>query len=320
MAFFNFFLSVVTHVAIAVFLVAYLPVSLLFRLFAWVFLRPFKKEDLRGKVVLITGASSGIGEKIAYEYARRGASLALVARREKALKVVAGNARSYGAPGVLVLPADIADIEQSRRVVDKTVAHFGQLNHLVANAGIWSCCSFEKITNLTAFNQMMDVNFWGAVYPTYYALPHLKASRGNIIVNTSLAGRFPTANMTLYNASKAAVIRFFETLRSEVGSEIKITILIPGYIESEITKGKGLQNDGNVRIDKKARDVHAPPIPVARPEKLAEAAVESACRGDVYVTWPSWYGPLHILMSLAPEVVNYLSHLRYKKILRATKA
>uniref|UniRef100_A0A804M052 11-beta-hydroxysteroid dehydrogenase 1B n=1 Tax=Zea mays TaxID=4577 RepID=A0A804M052_MAIZE len=101
----------------------------------------------------------------------------------------------------------------------------------------------------------MDVNFWGSVYPTYYALPHLKASKGKLIVCCSAAGTVATSRMAFYNASKAAQLRFYETLRTEVGSEVGITILTPGYVESEITKGKGMQKSGEVAVDEEARDV-----------------------------------------------------------------
>ncbi|OAY86090.1 11-beta-hydroxysteroid dehydrogenase 1B-like [Ananas comosus] len=325
----NWCLSVVMHIAIGLVLLIYLPISLVLRLLYWVFLRPFVKEDLRGKVVLITGASSGIGEQLAYQYARRGASLSLVARREQALRAVAKTARDLGAPDVIALPADISSSEEAKRIVNETIAHFGQLNHLVANAGIWSNCSFDEITNITAFTRMMDVNFWGSVYPTYYALPHLKASCGRIIVTTSVAGRVPTARMSFYNASKAAEIRFYETLRSELGKQVQITILIPGYVESELTKGKALQKEGEVRVNEEARDIQIGPFPVGHTEMMAKIAVDSACRGEEYVTWPSWYSPFHMLMCLAPELVNWFSIAFYvtkegnslsKRILEATGA
>ncbi|KAJ4790907.1 11-beta-hydroxysteroid dehydrogenase 1B [Rhynchospora pubera] len=307
----NGILSVLLHVSITSFLLVYLPLSLLVRLLWWVFVRPFKKEDLRGKVVVITGASSGIGEKLAYEYAKRGANLVLVARREQALKNVATIALDIGAPDVLVVPADISDPEEAKRVIETTISHFGQVNHLVCNAGIWSSCLFEEITNITAFTKVMDVNFWGAVYPAYYALPYLKASRGNIIVNSSVAGQVPTARMSFYNASKAAAISFYESVRAEFGKDIKITILTPGYVESELTKGKALQKGGEVSVNEEARDVQVGPVPVGQAEKLAEIAVDSACRGEKYVTWPSFYRPFSIVACLAPEVVNYISRIMY---------
>ncbi|KAG8070776.1 hypothetical protein GUJ93_ZPchr0006g42506 [Zizania palustris] len=94
-------------------------------------------------------------QELAYQYAAKGACLALLARRKQALKAVAAAARERGAQDVLVLHADVSDAEQSRRAVEETVAHFGKLNHLVANAGIWFVSPFDEITDVTAFTKMM---------------------------------------------------------------------------------------------------------------------------------------------------------------------
>ncbi|PAN46319.1 hypothetical protein PAHAL_9G176900 [Panicum hallii] len=305
--------SVVMHAIAALVILVYIPVCVPARLLARALVRPRRKEDLRGKVVLITGASSGIGEELAYQYAREGAYLALVARRKQALKSVAAAALERGAPDVLVLPADVADPAQSRRAVEETVAHFGKLNHLVANAGIWSSCSFDQVTNIAAFTKLMDVNFWGSVYPTYYALPHLKASRGKLVVSCSAAGTVATSRMAFYNASKAAQLRFYETLRTELGSEVGITILTAGYVESEITKGKGVQKGGEVAVDEDARDAQIGVFPVGRVETLCEVALDAVRSGDWYVTWPSMYRPMQLVACLAPEVLSWVSYVLYKE-------
>ncbi|WVZ59723.1 hypothetical protein U9M48_009832 [Paspalum notatum var. saurae] len=305
--------SVLLHVAAALVILLYIPLSAPVKLFLRVFVAPLRKEDLRGKVVLITGASSGIGEELAYQYAKAGACLALVARRERALEGVAAAALERGAPDVLVFPADVADPEQSRRAVEETVAHFGKLNHLVANAGVWSTCSFDQVTNITAFTKLMDVNFWGSVYPTYHALPHLKATKGKLVVCSSAAGTVATSRMAFYNASKAAQLRFYETLRAELGSEVGITILTPGYVESEMTKGKGIQKGGELAVDEDARDAQIGVFPVGRVETLCEVALDGIRRGDWYVTWPSMYRPLQLMACLAPELLTWVSHAMYKE-------
>ncbi|KAL6899101.1 hypothetical protein ACP4OV_005759 [Aristida adscensionis] len=305
------FHSVVMHIAAAMIIFIYVPLSIPVKLFIWAFVKPFRKEDLRGKVVLITGSSSGIGEELAYQYAKHGACLSLVARRKQALEGVAAAARERGAPDVLVLPADVSDPDQSRRAVEDTVAHFGKLNHLVANAGVWSSCFFDEITNITAFTKMMDVNFWGSVYPTYYALPHLKASKGKLIVSSSTAGTVATSRMSFYNATKAAQLRFYETLRAELGSEVGVTILTPGFVESEMTKGKVILKDGEVTVDEEARDAQIGAFPVGRVETLCEVALDAVRRGGWYVTWPSLFRPAMLIAVLAPEIMNSISHAMY---------
>jgi hypothetical protein len=147
-------------------------------------------------------------------------------------------------------------------------------------------------------------------------------------------------------ASKAAQLRFYETLRTEVGSEVGITILTPGYVESEITKGKGIQKTGEVAVDEDARDVlqqsslslsrslifcaRAPRsltaglllhflqaqigvFPVGRVEALCEVALDGIRNGDWYVTWPSMYRPLQLIACLAPEVLDWMSKTMYKE-------
>ncbi|KAG2651152.1 hypothetical protein PVAP13_1NG251200 [Panicum virgatum] len=158
---------------------------------------------------------------------------------------------------------------------------------------------------------MMDVNFWGSVYPTYYALPHLKASKGKLIVSSSIAATAPTSRLSLYNATKAAQLRFYETLRSELGSEVGVTILTAGFVESEMTKGKAIQRDGEVAVDEEARDVQIGVFPVARVDKLCKAALNGIRRGDWYVTWPSLYLTLPLIACLAPEVLTWQSYALY---------
>uniref|UniRef100_A0ACD5Z9M3 Uncharacterized protein n=1 Tax=Avena sativa TaxID=4498 RepID=A0ACD5Z9M3_AVESA len=303
--------SVVMHATAAMVVLVYIPLSIPVKLFMWAFVKPFRKEDLRGKVVLITGASSGIGEELAYQYAQKGACLALVARRKHALEAVAENARERGAPDVIVLLADVSDAEESRCAIEETVSHFGKLNHLVANAGIWATGCFDEVTNITAFTKMMDVNFWGSVYPTYYALPHLKASRGKLVVCSSAAGTVATSRMSLYNATKAAQIRFYETLRSELGSDVGVTILTPGYVVSEITQGKAIQKDGELAVNKETRDAQVGVFPVGRVETLCKIALDSIRKGDRYMTWPSLYRPLELIACLTPEVLNWVCYTLY---------
>ncbi|KAM4107703.1 hypothetical protein ACJW30_04G164700 [Castanea mollissima] len=228
-------------------------------------------ESLSGKVVLITGASSGIGEHLTYEYARRGALLALIARRgrrEDALQEVADQAREYGSPDVLIISADVSKVED--------------LDHLVNNAGIALACLFKDATDITDFKTVMDINFWGSICTTRFALPHLRESRGKIIVLAS-SSWLPTPRMSFYNASSVAVVSFFETLRVEVGTEIKVTIVALGFIESEMTQGKFLFDRPIMEVDQGLRDVQVSTILVRT------AIVNSACKGERYLTELAWF-------------------------------
>ncbi|KAI9079668.1 hypothetical protein K1719_038289 [Acacia pycnantha] len=234
-------------------------------------------ESVAGKVVLITGASSGIGEELAYEYARRGARLALVARREDILRSVLVKALQLGSPDAIIIPADVSNIQDSQRFVDQTISHFGQLDHLVNNAGIIQARMFEEFSEkLSDLAPIMDVNFWGSVYATHFALPHLRKSRGKIVVISSVAAWLQTPRLSFYNASKAAIVSFFETLRAELGADIGITIATPGMIKSKMT------------ADEILSQTHVKRVPAESAERCAKAIIKSTCRGDMYLTEPSW--------------------------------
>ncbi|WCJ36297.1 11-beta-hydroxysteroid dehydrogenase [Euphorbia peplus] len=261
-------------------------------------------ESLAGKVVLITGASSGIGEHIAYEYGKRGARLAISARREDRLQEVAKKAKKLGAPDVLVIRADVSKPEDCKRLVDQTVVHFGQLDHLVNNAGILRTTLFQGCEDVSKFVPIMDINFWGSVNCTHSALPYLRKSKGKIVVISSIACWLPTPKLSLYNASKAALTTFYETLRIEIGSQIGITIVTPGAIQSEITSNEFLSELG---LDKSGLE---------STEVCAEAVVESACRGDRTLIVPSYDIVSFILKCVCPEMLDWV--LRYHILQRST--
>ncbi|KAJ4843088.1 high-copy suppressor of sly1 defect [Turnera subulata] len=223
----------------------FFPPYVFYKSFLYVVYTIFK-ENVEGKVVLITGASSGIGEHLAYEYARRGACLALVARRQRSLAEVADTAREIGSPDVITIVADVREVDECRRMVEETVNYFGRLDHLVNNAGITGISMLEDIVDITTFRTIMDTNFWGSAYTTRFAIPHLKDTRGKIIAISSASSWLPAPRMSVYNASKAAVMTFFETLRVELGSDVHVLIVTPGFIESELTQGKVLVKEGRI--------------------------------------------------------------------------
>ncbi|KAB1217491.1 11-beta-hydroxysteroid dehydrogenase 1B, partial [Morella rubra] len=268
------------------------------------------REDVAGKVILITGASSGIGEHLAYEYAERGACLALVARRENRLREVAATAYQLGSPEVIVIRADVSKVEDCKRFVEETVERFGRsVDHLVNNAGVAPVGIFEHITDVTNFRPAMDINFWGAIYPTYFAVPHLKRSAGKIIAIASAAGWLPAPRLSFYNAGKAAVISFFETLRIEFGEEIGITIVTPGLIESEMTQGKFLTPEGLVVLDPELRDVLVSILPILPVKHAAKAIVDGACRGEKYLTVPAWIKVTYLWKAFCPEILEWCNRM-----------
>ncbi|KAJ4973994.1 hypothetical protein NE237_007168 [Protea cynaroides] len=289
-----------------------LPLLSIFK-FTNFILRYLFPENMKRKVVLITGASSGIGEHLAYEYAKKGAYLALIARRAETLREVADKAAHLGSPDVLVIPADVSKVDQCKQFIDDVVNHFGKLDHLVCNAGISVLCAFEEATNVTNFRQLMDINFWGSIYPTYFALSHLKKSRGKIVVNASVAGWMISLKGAIYGASKAALIHFYDNLRVELAPKVSITIISPGFVDSELTQGKLMTKQGEVRFDRRLREMlHG--IPFESTGEFAKAVVAAVCRGDKYITEPWWYNVFYLLRIICPEVVEWSCYLIYSKM------
>lgn len=168
-----------------------------------------------GKVVVITGASSGIGEALALFYASLGASLVLAARRSDKLKSVADKCSKLGSP-VLCVQADVSKEEDCKNLIEKTIDETGRIDILILNAGITMLKRLDELKNLDGVKKLMDVNFWGTVYCTFHALKYLKESRGTICVVSSLLGKGWAPTRTAYAASKHALDGFFHSLRLEV--------------------------------------------------------------------------------------------------------
>jgi len=192
----------------------------------------------KGKRIIITGATSGIGKAVAEEYAKRGATLILVARRDELLKEVASLCLKIGAADVYTFPMDVSSKESCEKLIATTVEKYGGLDILVLNAGIPCRTHFEEM-DLATFHNVMNINFYGYLYPTHYALKYLKSSRGKIIVVSSLQGKTGTPSRTAYSASKHALHGLFDSLRFDVGKWVTISIVCPGYVSSDFRAGEG---------------------------------------------------------------------------------
>src|SRR5499433_2510069 len=190
--------------------------------------------DFRDKVVVITGASSGIGLALAQKLARAGAALAMAARDPNVLAEAAASCRSLGAK-VLAVPTDVAIAEQCRCLIDRTVAELGGIDVLINNAGISTGARFDETTDLSLFERVMQVNYLGAVYCTHFALPSLKARAGLLVAISSLAGKLGVPLRSGYAASKHALQGFFDTLRIELaGTGVDVLVVSPGYVATGI--------------------------------------------------------------------------------------
>src|SRR5262249_14413058 len=160
-------------------------------------------HPLRDKVVLITGGSSGIGRATALRLAGHGAQLALAARNREALEAVGRRPGERGAAALAVV-TDVTDAEQVRQAVDATVERFGGLDVLICSAGL-SMRAYFAGSSLEAMERVMHVNFFGTLYATHFALPHVKRRRGSLVAISSLTGKRGVPSYALYGASKFAV-------------------------------------------------------------------------------------------------------------------
>ncbi|XP_026408337.1 11-beta-hydroxysteroid dehydrogenase 1B-like [Papaver somniferum] len=288
------------------------PPYYLFKLLNSILIKPlFFVENMAGKVVLVTGASSGIGEQLVYEYARRKALLVIVARRTNLLEEVAKKAREFGSPDVLVVCADVTKVDDCERFIEETINYFGRLDHLVNNAGITSVCPFKEVKNILNFAPIMDVNFWGSVYPTHFAIPHLQKSKGRIVVIASVNGWLPAPRLTFYASSKAALINFYDTLRVELQPDgVKITIASPGVTDSEMSQGKTLSKEGVMQVDKDLMDgmieTFLLGMPVISSKLCAKTIVNGACRGERSITEPAYFGAFYLVEVFCPEMYHWI--------------
>jgi NAD(P)-dependent dehydrogenase (short-subunit alcohol dehydrogenase family) len=187
-----------------------------------------------GRVVVVTGASSGIGKALCVELAGERPRLVLAARDEARLEEVAGLCAGRGAE-TLVAPTDVTSEEACRRLVARTVERFGGLDVLVNNAGIGLIARVDELADLSAYERLMRVNYLGCVYPTVHALPELKRSKGRIAVVSSLTGLTGVPTRAGYSATKHAVFGFFDSLRIELkGTGVTVTMIAPDYVVTEI--------------------------------------------------------------------------------------
>ncbi len=194
-----------------------------------------KSLAFRENVVIITGASYGIGKELALQFADGGAWLTLAARNVKNLEEVAKQCIQRGAKAI-VIPTDVAEKSNCQNLIEGAISKYGRVDTLVNNAGFGIASRFTDLDDITLFERVIQVNLMGSVYCTHYALPYLKETSGRLVGVSSLRGKFPSATADGYGASKHAMAGFFDSLRIELaGSGVSVTMIYPGWVSTGIS-------------------------------------------------------------------------------------
>lgn len=206
------------------------------------------QSQFTSKVIIITGASEGIGRELSHQLAAQGAKLVISARNSERLTSLKNELSKYYADideNVLIYPADVCNQQACQSLIEATIAKFTCLDILVNNAGMSMWAKFEDLADLSVFNNLYQLNVTSVAYCTHAALPYLKQSKGMIVGVASLAGITGVPTRTAYSASKHALIGFLDSLRIELlPHQIDVVCVAPDFVVSEIHK-RALDSQGN---------------------------------------------------------------------------
>ncbi len=221
---------------------------------------------MKNKIVIVTGASSGIGKATALRFAQKGAHLVLAARSVAKLNILLEQLTPFGVE-VLIVPTDVSKEADCKNLMDKALEKFGRIDVLVNNAGISMRAAFADL-ELDVLKKVMDVNFWGTVFCTRYAMGSILKSKGSIVGVSSIAGYKGLPGRTGYSSSKFAMHGFLESIRIEnLKKGIHVLIACPGFTASNI-RNTALDSNGSVQGET-PRDEQK----MMQPEEVAKAIV-----------------------------------------------
>lgn len=249
-------------------------------------------HPLHGKVALITGGSSGIGRAVALRLASFGTRVAVASRTAETLEEVVGQIEASGAEA-LAVPTDVTDEEQCRRAVETTLAQFGRLDVLLCSAGVSMRGMFAD-SEPAALERVVRVNFFGTLYPTYFAIPHIKRSRGSLVAISSLTGKRGTPSYAVYGASKFAVRGLYDSLRLELAPDgVHVGVVCPGFVQTPLRQRV---------LDARGQPWAIPPTPPFRVwplEKCVDRVIRLLLKRRPQALLPAFVAPLLALDELS---------------------
>ncbi len=263
-------------------------------------------KTLKDKVIIITGASSGIGEAMAREYAAQGAKVVLGARSVQKLQLITGDIRARGGRAAYS-PVDVTQVDECRELVDTAVREFGGVDVLICNAGLSMRAVFDDV-DLSVLHRLMDVNFWGAVNCCKFALPYLQASRGSIVGISSVAGLHGLPGRTGYSASKYAMTGFLETLRIEnLRKGLHVMIACPGFTSSNV-RFAALTADGSSQGETPRDEAK-----MMTPEQVARIVARGIVKRRRLCLMESEGRATHFVKKFAPAFLDRMFYLVMSK-------
>jgi len=253
--------------------------------------------NLQNKNVVITGASQGIGEKMADEFAARGANVLVVARSADKLEAVAARIGGHA------LTADLSTSEGVDGIVDRCIGVLGHIDVWVNNAGIETSDAFVA-TDRNLVRNLARLNFEAPLLLTHDVVNHMMArGSGHVVQLSSIAGAIPFPGLTAYAGSKAGLTGFTESLRLELAkTDINLTVVAPGPVDTEmwdrLDTGQGYQAPALKRF----RQLQF--LPKVTPEKIASATVDAVIKGKRFVRIPARFGMYHALNNAPRRLVE----------------
>lgn len=268
-------------------------------------------SKLDNKVIWITGASSGIGEALAYELAKRGARLILSARRKDELERVKGNCATAAQPLIRILPLDLSEGSTLQLSTQAAIQLFGHIDILINNGGI-SQRSLTKDTDLEVDRRIMEVDYFGSIGLTKHLLPHfIKRNSGHFVTVSSVMGKIGTPYRSGYAAAKHALHGFFDSLRAELWKESKniyVTLVCPGWINTNLSI-MALMGDGSPQ-NKKDETHKKGMTPTYFAKKLIRA-IENKKR-EVYIGGTKEVLAIHIKRFFPGMFANIIRNAKVK--------
>ena len=218
---------------------------------------------MKDKVVVITGATSGIGKALAYEYSSKGSFVVICGRNLEKLQEIASDIESKNGE-ISFLQTDVSIESECKSLIDAAISKYGKIDVLINNAGISMRANFET-TDLSVIKRIMDVNFWGTVYCTKYALPYIIKEKGSIVGISSVAGITGLPGRSGYSASKFAINGFLQCVRTEnLKKDLHVLVAYPGFTATDIRRrsltANGSPQGESPRIEEK----------MMKPEEVAE--------------------------------------------------